>query len=145
MRKTLAFSLCIVLLCGSALCGCHSAPQKNDLQYSTAYPLSAAEYQMAVNQKLAPLISSLQPFANAEVFNNADLESAVAKIADMSEKLAVLNPPKDKAVYHAELLTVLQTAADWLETQYENTADTSDRDFSVILKSIEDAFRVSVN
>lgn len=145
MRKTLAFSLCIVLLCGSALCGCHSEPQKNDLQYSTAYPLSAAEYQMTVNQKLAPLISSLQPFANAEVFNNADLESAVAKIADMSEKLAVLNPPKDKAVYHAELLTVLQTAADWLETQYENTADTSDRDFSVILKSIEDAFRVSVN
>ena len=81
----------------------------------------------------------------AAVLNNADLESAVAKIADMSEKLAVLNPPKDKAVYHAELLTVLQTAADWLETQYENTADTSDRDFSVILKSIEDAFRVSVN
>lgn len=145
MRKTLAFSLCIVLLCGSALCGCHSAPQKNDLQYSTAYPLSAAEYQMAVNQKLAPLISALQPLAKAEVFNNADLESAVAKIADMSEKLAVLNPPKDKAVYHAELLTVLQTAADWLETQYENTADASDRDFSVILKSIEDAFRVSVN
>ena len=100
---------------------------------------------MTVNQKLAPLISSLQPFANAEVFNNADLESAVAKIADMSEKLALLNPPKDKAVYHAELLTVLQTAADWLETQYENTADASDRDFSVILKSIEDAFRVSVN
>ena len=145
MRKTLAFSLCIVLLCGSALCGCHSAPQKNDLQYSTAYPLSAAEYQMAVNQKLAPLISSLQPLANAEAFNNADLESAIAKIADMSEKLAVLNPPKDKAVYHAELLAVLQTAADRLETQYENTADTSDRDFSVILKSIEDAFRVSVN
>ena len=145
MRKTLAFSLCIVLLCGSALCGCHSAPQKNDLQYSTAYPLSAAEYQMAVNQKLAPLISSLQPLANAEAFNNADLESAIAKIADVSEKLAVLNPPKDKAVYHAELLTVLQTAADWLETQYENMADASDRDFSVILKSIEDAFRVSVN
>lgn len=145
MRKTLAFSLCIVLLCGSALCGCHSAPQKNDLQYSTAYPLSAAEYQMTVNQKLAPLISSLQPLANAEAFNNADLESAIAKIADVSEKLAVLNPPKDKAVYHAELLTVLQTAADWLETQYENTADASDRDFSVILKSIEDAFRVSVN
>lgn len=145
MRKTLAFSLCIVLLCGSALCGCHSAPQKNDLQYSTAYPLSAAEYQMAVNQKLAPLISSLQPLANAEAFNNADLESAIAKIANVSEKLAVLNPPKDKSVYHAELLTVLQTAADWLETQYENTADASDRDFSVILKSIEDAFRVSVN
>ena len=145
MRKTLAFSLCIVLLCGSALCGCHSAPQKNDLQYSTAYPLGTAEYQMTVNQKLAPLISSLQPLANAEAFNNADLESAIAKIADVSEKLAVLNPPKDKAVYHAELLTVLQTAADWLETQYENTADASDRDFSVILKSIEDAFRVSVN
>jgi len=145
MRKTLAFSLFILLLCGTALCGCNSAPKKNELQYSTAYPLSAAEYQMTVNQKLAPLISSLQPFANAEVFNNADLESAVAKIADMSEKLAVLNPPKDKAVYHAELLTVLQTAADWLETQYENTADASDRDFSVILKSIEDAFRVSVN
>ena len=138
MRKTLILSLCLALLCGLALCGCGSETPKKELQYNTAYPLGTAEYQMTVNQKLAPLISSLQPFANAEVFNNADLESAVAK-------LAVLNPPKDKAVYHAELLTVLQTAADWLETQYENTADASDRDFSVILKSIEDAFRVSVN
>ena len=145
MRKTLILSLCLALLRGLALCGCGSETPKKELQYNTAYPLGTAEYQMTVNQKLAPLISSLQPFANAEVFNNADLESAVAKIADMSEKLAVLNPPKDKAVYHAELLTVLQTAADWLETQYENTADASDRDFSVILKSIEDAFRVSVN
>ena len=145
MRKTLILSLCLALLCGLALCGCGSETPKKELQYNTAYPLGTAEYQMTVNQKLAPLISSLQPFANAEVFNNADLESAIAKIADVSEKLAVLNPPKDKAVYHAELLTVLQTAADWRETQYENTADASDRDFSVILKSIEDAFRVSVN
>ena len=72
-------------------------------------------------------------------------KSAIAKIADVSEKLAVLNPPKDKAVYHAELLAALQTAADWIEAQYENTADASDRDFYVILKSIEDAFRVTVN
>lgn len=145
MRKTLAFSLFILLLCGTALCGCNSAPKKNELQYSTAYPLSAAEYQMAVNQKLAPLISGLQPLAKAESLNQKDLESAAAKIADVSDKLAVLNPPKDKAVYHAELLAALQTAADWIEAQYENTADASDRDFYVILKSIEDAFRVTVN
>lgn len=145
MRKTLILSLCLALLCGLALGGCGSETPKKDLQYNTAYPLGTAEYQMTVNQKLVPLISSLQPLANAEAFSHTDLESAVAKIADMSEKLAVLNPPKDKAVYHAELLAALQTASDWLETQYENTADASDRDFSVILKSIEDAFRVSVN
>ena len=34
MRKTLAFSLFILLLCGTALCGCNSAPKKNELQYS---------------------------------------------------------------------------------------------------------------
>ena len=145
MRKTLILSLCLALLCGLALGGCGSETPKKDLQSNTAYPLGAAEYQMTVNQKLVPLISSLQPLANAEAFSHTDLESAVAKIADVSEKLAVLNPPKDKAVYHAELLAALQTASDWLETQYENTADASDRDFSVILKSIEDAFRVSVN
>ena len=145
MRKTLILSLCLALLCGLALGGCGSETPKKDLQYNTAYPLGAAEYQMTVNQKLVPLISSLQPLANAEAFNNADLESAIAKIADGSEQLAVLNPPKDKAVYHAELLAALQTAADWIEAQYENTADASDKDFSVILKSIEEAFRVSVN
>ena len=117
MRKTLILSLCLALLCGLALGGCGSETPKKDLQYNTAYPLGAAEYQMTVNQKLVPLISSLQPLANAEAFSHTDLESAVAKIADMSEKLAVLNPPKDKAVYHAELLAALQTASDWLETQ----------------------------
>ena len=95
MRKTLILSLCLALLCGLALGGCGSETPKKDLQYNTAYPLGTAEYQMTVNQKLAPLISSLQPLANAEAFNN--------------------------------------------------TADASDKDFSVILKSIEEAFRVSVN
>ena len=145
MRKTLALSLCIVLLCGSALCGCHPAPQKNDLQYSTAYPLSAAEYQMAVNQKLAPLISALQPLAKAESLNQKDLESAAAKIAEVSEKIAALNPPKDKVMYQAELLNELQAAANWLKAHYDDTAVTPDGDFSAILKSIEDAFHVSVN
>lgn len=145
MRKTLILSLCLALLCGLALGGCGSETPKKDPQYNTAYPLGTAEYQMTVNQKLAPLISSLQPLANAEAFNNADLESAIAKIADVSEKLAVLNPPKDKAVYHAELLTVLQAAANWLKAHYDDTAVTPDGDFSAILKSIEDAFHVSVN
>lgn len=145
MRKTLALSLCIVLLCGSALCGCHSAPKKNDLQYSTAYPLSAAEYQMAVNQKLAPLISALQPFAKAESLNQKDLESAAAKIAEVSEKITALNLPKDKVMYQAELLNELQAAANWLNAHYNDTAVTPDGDFSAILKSIEDAFHVSVN
>ncbi len=145
MRKTLILSLCLALLCGLALCGCGSETPKKELQYNTAYPLGTAEYQMAVNQKLAPLISGLQPLAKAESLNQKDLESAAAKIAEVSEKIGVLNPPKDKVMYQAELLNELQTAADWLETQYENTADASDRDFSVILKSIEDAFRVSVN
>ena len=61
MRKTLILSLCLALLCGLALGGCGSETPKKDLQYNTAYPLGAAEYQMTVNQKLVPLISSLQP------------------------------------------------------------------------------------
>lgn len=145
MRKTLAFSLFILLLCGTALCGCNSAPKKNELPYSTAYPLSAAEYQMAVNQKLTPLISGLQPLAKAESLNQKDLESAAAKIAEVSEKIGVLNPPKDKVMYQAELLNELQAAANWLKAHYDDTAVTPDGDFSAILKSIEDAFHVSVN
>lgn len=145
MRKTLILSLCLALLCGLALCGCGSETPKKELQYNTAYPLGTAEYQMTVNQKLAPLISSLQPFANAEVFNNADLESAAAKIAEVSEKIGVLNPPKDKVMYQAELLNELQAAANWLKAHYDDTAVTPDGDFSAILKSIEDAFHVSVN
>lgn len=80
MRKTLAFSLFILLLCGTALCGCNSAPKKNELQYSTAYPLSAAEYQMAVNQKLAPLISGLQPLAKAESLNRKTLKAPLQRL-----------------------------------------------------------------
>lgn len=145
MRKTLILSLCLALLCGLALGGCGSETPKKDPQYNTAYPLGTAEYQMAVNQKLAPLISALQPFAKAESLNQKDLESAAAKIAEVSEKIAALNPPKDKVIYQAELLNELQAAANWLKAHYDDTAVTPDGDFSAILKSIEDAFHVSVN
>lgn len=145
MRKTLILSLCLALLCGLALGGCGSETPKKDPQYNTAYPLGTAEYQMAVNQKLAPLISALQPFAKAESLNQKDLESAAAKIAEVSEKIAALNPPKDKVIYQAELLNELQAAANWLKAHYDDTAVTPDGVFSAILKSIEDAFHVSVN
>lgn len=145
MRKTLILSLCLALLCGLALGGCGSETPKKDPQYNTAYPLGTAEYQMTVNQKLAPLISGLQPLAKAESLNQKDLESAAAKIAEVSEKIGVLNPPKDKVMYQAELLNELQAAANWLKAHYDDTAVTPDGDFSAILKSIEDAFHVSVN
>lgn len=145
MRKTLILSLCLALLCGLALGGCGSETPKKDPQYNTAYPLGTAEYQMAVNQKLAPLISALQPLAKAESLNQKDLESAAAKIAEVSEKIAALNPPKDRVMYQAELLNDMQAATNWLKAHYDNTAVTPDGDFSAILKSIEDAFHVSVN
>ena len=46
MRKTSALSLTLVLLLCLALCGCGSTSDKDELHHSTAYPLSAAEYQL---------------------------------------------------------------------------------------------------
>ena len=100
---------------------------------------------MAVNQKLAPLISELQPLANAETIGQEDAQNAVKSIDDVYAKIAAMNPPKDKVVYQTDLLAELQAASDWLKAQYDDTVTAPDRDFSVILRTIENAFNVSVN
>ena len=143
MRKILALSLSLVLIL--ALCGCKTAPNEDNLQYDTAYPLGAAEYQMAVNQKLAPLISELQPLANAEALNRTEAEHAVKSIDAVYSKIAAMNPPKDKVIYQTDLLADLQAASQWLTAQYDDTVTVPDKEFSEILRVIENAFNVSVN
>ena len=145
MRKILALSLSLVLILCFVLCGCDSTAGKDELKYNTAYPLGAGEYQMAVNHKLAPLISELQPLANAETIGQDEAQNAVKSIEDVYSKIAVMNPPKDKVVYQTDLLAELQAASDWLKAQYDDTATAPDRDFSEILRMIENAFNVSVN
>lgn len=144
MRKTLALVLSLVLLL-VALCGCTDTNANETLQYNTAYPLGAAEYQMAVNHKLAPLISELQPLANAEDISAEQAEAAVNSIAEIHADISTMNPPKDKVLYQTDLLADLQTASDWLKAQYDETAVSPDRAFADILRDIENAFNVSVN
>lgn len=145
MRRTLALSLCLLVLICIALCGCNSAESDNELSYNTAYPLGAAEYQMAVNHKLAPLISELQPLANADTISQDEAENAVNSIADVYSDISAMNPPKDKVMYQTDLLAELQAASDWLNAQYDDTVNAPDRAFSEILRTIENAFSVSVN
>lgn len=144
MRKALAFFLCLVLpLC--LLCGCSEDKPNEELKYNTAYPLGAAEYQMAVNHKLAPLISELQPLANAETVNQEAAENVVTDINKVMDDITAMNPPKDKAIYQADLIEDLQAASDWLKAQYDSKVKCPDRDFSEILRYIENAFDVTVN
>lgn len=144
MRKTLALVLSLVLLL-VVLCGCTDTNANETLQYNTAYPLGAAEYQMAVNHKLAPLISELQPLANAEDIAAEQAEAAVISIAEVHTDISTMNPPNDKVMYQTDLLADLQTASDWLKAQYDDTAVCPDRAFADILRDIENAFNVSVN
>lgn len=144
MRKSLAFFLCLVLpLC--LLCGCSEGKSKKELKYNTAYPLGAAEYQMAVNHKLAPLISELQPLANAETVNREAAENAVTDINKVLDDITAMNPPKDKAIYQADLIENLQAASDWFKAQHDSEVKCPDRDFPEILRYIENAFNVTVN
>ncbi len=144
MRKALAFFLCLVLpLC--LLCGCGEAKSEENLKYNTAYPLGAAEYQMAVNHKLAPLISELQPLANTDTVNVEQAEEAVISVNEVLSDITAMNPPKDKAIYQADLMEDLQAASDWLKAKYDSEVKCPDREFSEILHDIENAFNVSVN
>lgn len=111
MRKALALLLCLVLpLC--LLCGCGEDEPKEELKYNTAYPLGAAEYQMAVNHKLAPLISELQALASAETLSKESAEEVITSINSILSAITEINPPKDKAVYQADLMEDLQAASD---------------------------------
>lgn len=142
MRKVLAVVLGLFIC---LLCGCTATDRGNELRYNTVYPLSTAEYQMAVNHKLAPLINELQPYANNETVTEAQAAQAVKRIDEVYNAISLLNPPKDKASYQATLLLNLQDLSDWLKSHYDSNVACPKKEFADILVMIENSFNVTVN
>ena len=113
MRKAV-FLLAVLLSFGLLFCGCGSEQFSEELEYNTVYPLSAAEYQMAVNQKIAPLITNLQPFMNADSVDEQAADQALMQIETVYQEIAGLNPPTAKSLYQADLLENLMIASDYI-------------------------------
>ena len=144
MRKAV-FLLAVLLSFGLLFCGCGSEQFSEELEYNTVYPLSAAEYQMAVNQKIAPLITNLQPFMNADSVDEQATDQALMQIETVYQEIAGLNPPAAKSLYQADLLENLMMASDYIEYLSGQSDELSEREFNDILTAIENAFHVSVN
>ena len=144
MRKAV-FLLAVLLSFGLLFCGCGSEQFSEELEYNTVYPLSAAEYQMAVNQKIAPLITNLQPFMNADSVDEQPADQALMQIETVYQEIAGLNPPAAKSLYQADLLENLMMASDYIEYLSGQSDELPEREFNDILTAIENAFHVSVN
>ena len=144
MRKAV-FLLAVLLSFGLLFCGCRSENFSEELEYNTVYPLSAAEYQMAVNQKIAPLITNLQPFMNADSVDEQATDQALMQIETVYQEIAGLNPPAAKSLYQADLLENLMMASDYIEYLSGQSDELPEREFNDILTAIENAFHVSVN
>ena len=144
MRKAV-FLLAVLLSFGLLFCGCGSEQFSEELEYNTVYPLSAAEYQMAVNQKIAPLITNLQPFMNADSVDEQAADQALMQIETVYQEIAGLKPPAAKSLYQADLLENLMMASDYIEYLSGQSDELPEREFSDILTAIENAFHVSVN
>lgn len=144
MRKAV-FLLAVLLSFGLLFCGCRSENFSEELEYNTVYPLSAAEYQMAVNQKIAPLITNLQPFMNADSVDEQAADQALMQIETVYQEIAGLNPPAAKSLYQADLLENLMMASDCIEYLSGQSDELPEQEFSDILTAIENAFHVSVN
>ena len=144
MRKAV-FLLAVLLSFGLLFCGCGSEQSSEELAYNTVYPLSAAEYQMAVNQKIAPLITNLQPFMNADSVDEQAADQALMQIETVYQEIAGLNPPAAKSLYQADLLENLMMASDYIEYLSGQSDELPEREFNDILTAIENAFHVSVN
>lgn len=143
MRKVSVF-LVMLLALGLILCGCGTTTPK-ELDHNTAYPLSPAEYQMSVNQKLAPLISNLQPLARADAIDTDQAEKALQQTEDVYQAIAGLNPPKDKVTYQADLLSDLSSISDYLKYYAGSNDEEPDITLTELLTALEASFRVSVN
>ena len=143
MRKVSVF-LAMLLSLGLLLCGCGTTTQK-DLDHNTAYPLSPAEYQMNVSQKLAPLISNLQPLVRADTIDTDQAKNALQQAEDVYQAIAGLNPPKDKVTYQADLLSDLSGISDHLKYYAGTNAEEPDTTLAELLNALEASFRVSVN
>lgn len=144
MRKAV-FLLAVLLSFGLLFCGCGSEQFSEELEYNTVYPLSAAEYQMAVNQKIAPLITNLQPFMNADSVDEQATDQALMQIETVYQEIAGLNPTAAKSLYQADLLENLMMASDYIEYLSGQSDELPEREFNDILTAIENAFHVSVN
>ena len=144
MRKAV-FLLAVLLSFGLLFCGCGSEQFSEELEYNTVYPLSAAECQMAVNQKIAPLITNLQPFMNADSVDEQATDQALMQIETVYQEIAGLNPPAAKSLYQADLLENLMMASDYIEYLSGQSDELPEREFNDILTAIENAFHVSVN
>ena len=144
MRKAV-FLLAVLLSFGLLFCGCGSEQFSEELEYNTVYPLSAAEYQMAVNQKIAPLITNLQPFMNADSVDEQAADQALMQIETVYQEIAGLNPPPAKNLYQADLLENLMLASDCIEYLSGQFDELPEREFSDVLTALENAFHVSVN
>ena len=144
MRKAV-FLLAVLLSFGLLFCGCGSEQFSEELEYNTVYPLSAAEYQMAVNQKIAPLRTNLQPFMNADSVDEQATDQALMQIETVYQEIAGLNPPAAKSLYQADLLENLMMASDYIEYLSGQSDELPEREFNDILTAIGNAFHVSVN
>lgn len=143
MRKVSVF-LVMLLALGLLLCGCGTTAP-TELDHNTAYPLSPAEYQMSVNQKLAPLISNLQPLAKADTIDSGQAEKALQQTEDVYQAIAGLNPPKDKITYQADLLSDLSAISDHLKYCAGMNDEAPDTTLADLLIALETSFRVSAN
>ena len=144
MRKAV-FLLAVLLSFGLLFCGCGSEQFSEEVEYNTVFPLSAAEYQMAVYQKIAPLITNLQPFMNADSVDEQAADQALMQIETVYQEIAGLNPPAAKSLYQADLLENLMMASDYIEYLSGQSDELPEREFNDILTAIENAFHVSVN
>ena len=144
MRKAV-FLLAVLLSFGLLFCGCGSEQFSEELEYNTVCTLSDAEYQMAVNQKIAPLITNLQPFMNADSVDEQAADQALMQIETVYQEIAGLNPPAAKSLYQADLLENLMMASDYIEYLSGQSDELPEREFNDILTAIENAFHVSVN
>ena len=131
MRKAV-FLLAVLLSFGLLFCGCGSEQFSEELEYNTVYPLSAAEYQMAVNQKIAPLITNLQPFMNADSVDEQATDQALMQIETVYQEIAGLNPPAAKSLYQADLLENLMMASDYIEYLSGQSDELPEREFNDI-------------
>lgn len=145
MRKAITLLLVMLLGLSLVLCGCGIQKEPESLEYNTAYPLSTAEYRMAVNHRLVPVISQLQPLVRAEDLGAENVSDVLDSVSEACERLSGMNPPKDKASYHADLLANLDAVIRHLQYADGQIDEQPTIAFADAVQNLENAFQVSVN
>lgn len=145
MRKAVTLLLVMLLGLSLLLCGCGTQKEPDSLEYNTAYPLSTAEYRMAVNHKLVPVISQLQPLVRAENLSEENVNNVLVSVSEAYERLAGMNPPKDKNSYHADMLANLDVVIRHLQYAGGQLDEQPMLSFADAVQNLENAFQVSIN